>query len=699
MPTTRQINTVRLFTDLGIKIFPQDRNKKPKINKWPTMATCDVDQIAQWSKQFPKCNWAALCGEASDLLVIDIDVKGNENGLESWAAFADGRDVETFTVRTPSGGQHLYFKWDTALDFTKIQDLLSGVEAIGNRQCVTTPGSFYESGTEYVTVKDVNFAAPPPWLVDKINSHEATSSKTQPPKSNGSGKILDGERTQFLLSQAGRLRAQGLERDQLYNKLIEAFDRRCVLDPPLSGGTENKISGIADSYSKYPVASTGYSWTDISNARRFYEVALGRLLYCDPHARWYYYDGKRWAEDRSLQVITVAKGMIRGLYSEIADIYDDKERKAFARGVLSLETKNKIQSMTDLAKDDLSVVPEELDVNPLLLNVANGILDLGNDKVLHHSPDLKITKISTAVFVKNAECPMWLTHLATCFQDDLELITYFQKLVGYSLSGETGEQIFVFVYGAGETGKSTTINIIEKLLGDYAVRTAVETFLQQNNADHPSNIYALAGARFILAQEPGKGRRWNESRIKEMSGERKIAARRMRADWEEIAITGKIWISSNNKPRVDDSSGFWRRIKLLPFDHAVPEDERILDYDKQLWSEESSGILSWALRGYGLWKKEGLRDTPEKVLHAIASYKDDSDVLKEFIENKIEKSPGGRVGAQTLYDAYRKWAEENGLKAFSNKRFPSELEERGCTRTRTQNGIFWLDMVLKWENM
>lgn len=696
---SKQQRAAQDFAALGILLFPQDRNKKPCIKDWPKLATTDLVRLLRWSNDFPKANFAALCGEASNILVVDIDTKNGQQGLKSWTDFAAERAVKTFTVRTPSGGKHLYFRWDSSLDFTKIQELLPGVEAIGNRQCVTIPGGLYAAGGEYVIEKNVPIARAPEWLVEKIIQFKPKPTPAPQPEETEKGagkpeKIPDGQRTRFLTSQAGKYRSQGLGREAIYNKLIQDFRDHCETKTPLKGGTPQKIAGIAESYAKYP-AGLSDTWTDLANARRFVALCTDRLIYCAPHARWYFWDGQRFAEDRTNRVLSLSKELIRGLYVEASEIQEDRARKAFVKGALSLEQKNKILSMTDLARDELAVVPEDLDANPALFNIANGVLDLPENKVIPHSPSMKITKLSDVKFEKGAECPLWLKHLATCFSDDLDLIRYFQKLVGYTLCGENSEQIFVFVYGPGETGKSTTVNIIEKLLGDYAVRTAIETFLQQRQSEHPASLYAMIGARLIIAQEPGKGRKWNEARINELSGERKISARRMRADPEQVSITGKIWISSNNKPRVDDTDAFWRRIKLLPFDYKIPPALRVLDYDKVMWEAEASGILNWSLRGYRAWQEEGLQPTPARVQNSINSYRDDADVLKEFIDGKIEKIQGAKIGAQKLYDAYRQWTNENGLKAFSNKKFPTELEERGCTRKRTENGMIWLNLTLK----
>ena len=474
--------------------------------------------------------------------------------------------------------------------------------------------------------------------------------------------------------------------------LLEKSEKYDFESDKLSESTET------DSKAEKSTDLTDFSdrWTDLANAVRFSDFAKGKVLYCDPHSRWYYYDGRRWAEDRVNYVDGMAKQLIRLLYAEGSTIIDDKERQAFIKGALSLEGRGRLRNFIELSRSDLAIVPENFNADPLLLNVNNGVVNLKTGELQGHAPELLLSKISEVEYDPAAECPQWLDHLALCFNGDLDIVSYFQRLVGYTLSAETGEHAFIFAYGPPSTGKSTTLNVIEKLLGEYAVRTAIETFLLQKFSDHPASVYALSGARMILAQEPGKGRRWNEARINELTGEPRISARKMRGDPENIPVTGKIWISANYKPRVDDPSGaFWRRIRLLPFDYKIPPEDKILDFDKLLWAEESSGILNWALRGFQLWREQGLEPTPQKVTRAIAGYRDDEDVLTEFFEEYVDRIPGATIGAQELFNAYRDYCEENGLKAFSKQKFPREMEDRGYTRIRTMKGWEWQNLALK----
>ena len=686
----KQALHAKQFTDSGIHIFPQSRDKKPLIKDWPNTATIEPDQLNTWSKQFPKSVWAALCGELSGIFVIDIDVKNGQPGMQSWSKFVDGRDgwKDTLSVRTPSGGHHIYYTWDDSLDFTKIPDLLPGVEVIGNRQCATLPGSYMGNGKEYVaSSKNLPIGPAPEWLLQKIRDHKATP-KTKAP---ATGEIPDGERNATLFRLASRYRALGLSRDAIVEKLRIDNVQRCAQPLP-----DSEIGNLADSVSRYD-AGNALRFTDLSNASLFSEKHRGRILFCHPHQSWYAWDSTRWTKDDEGLVFSLAKAMVRDFMKEAANIVDDEERRRVAKGALSCESRNKITSFVQLAQSDCPIKPDAFDTEDMLFNSAGGVLDLQAGKLLPHSPELLLTKISPVMYDKAAEAPAWEQHLSTCFQDDLELIRYFQKLCGYTLSGSTEEQIFIFVYGGGANGKSVTLDVIEHVLGDYATRTSAETFLDQRNSDHSTVVHALRGARMILAQEISKGRKWNEGRLKELSGERTVSARAMRADPENVRINGKIWISANHKPNVDDASeAFWRRIKLLPFEYRIPDE----DQDKRIKDKlvaEAPGILNWMLRGYKAWRDEGLTE-PNQVKSATNAYRSDSDIFREFIDEHIDEQRGARIGAKDLHDRYFKWTSENHMKPYGAKRFSQEMQEHGYTKARTKKGVLWLDICLRFDN-
>ncbi|GAI81554.1 unnamed protein product, partial [marine sediment metagenome] len=207
-----------------------------------------------------------------------------------------------------------------------------------------------------------------------------------------------------------------------------------------------------------------------------------------------------------------------------------------------------------------------------------------------------------------------------------------QTALGYSLTGDTGEQCLFINYGIGANGKSTFINVIHEILGDYAINTPFSTFLSKGRGDNiPNDLARLRGARFVSAIEAPGERRFNEVLLKTIVGGDLITARFLRQEFFDFYPECKIWLATNHKPIVKEFSlGFWRKIRLIPFKISISEEERILHYDKILL-EEKEGIFNWILEGFKKWKKEGLK-TPEEIIEATAEYKSSMDVVAEFIE-------------------------------------------------------------------
>jgi hypothetical protein len=254
----KQITIVKELASEGILVFPQGRNKIPLIRRWTELASSDLDQIDAWAKEFPTCNFAALCGKKSNLLVVDLDVKAGENGLESWADVVAGESgwQETLTVQTPSGGRHFYYEWSDDLDFTKIQGILPGVEVIGSRQCVTLPGSFYESGAEYLISRNGQIAEMPPFIFRIIESYITKRRGKKDmflAKPLGEASIKEGGRHRDLRKFLARLKVTGVEKEDAFSLAVLRSVK--LYDPPED---ESVIRGqVEQTWANEKIAETG----------------------------------------------------------------------------------------------------------------------------------------------------------------------------------------------------------------------------------------------------------------------------------------------------------------------------------------------------------------------------------------------------------------------------------------------------------
>ena len=202
--------------------------------------------------------------------------------------------------------------------------------------------------------------------------------------------------------------------------------------------------------------------------------------------------------------------------------------------------------------------------------------------------------------------PLWTKFLDRVTGHNVELQGFLQRYIGYCCTGFTTEHVFVFAYGTGANGKSTFINTIAGILGDYATVADMSTFIASNHERHPTDLAKLRGARLVVAQETQKGRRWDETKIKALTGGDKITARFMRQDFFDFMPTFKLFIGGNHKPRLSNvDEAMRRRLLLVPFTVQIPRG-RTRPAPAEKLKAEWPAILRWCIEGCLEWQRIGL---------------------------------------------------------------------------------------------
>lgn len=419
----------------------------------------------------------------------------------------------------------------------------------------------------------------------------------------------------------------------------------------------------------------GFHLTDMGNAERLVEYCGQDLRYCYPWSRWLVWDGVRWVPDASGRVHGLCKKTVRGIYKEAARAEDGQDRKAISRHATASEAETRVKAMAELAKPDLPVSQEDLDPDPYLLNVRNGTLDLRTGELSSHERANLITKLAPVAYDPNAAAPTWKAFLERVLPDQ-EVRRFVQLAVGYSLTGDVSEQALLIPYGVGANGKSTLLNIMLEMLGDYAKQAAPDLLIAKKGA-HPTELADLFGARLVASIEVEEGRRLAESLVKQLTGGDKIRARKMRQDFWEFWPTHKAWMAVNHKPEVRGvDNAIWRRIRLIPFTEIIPKEEQ----DRRLMDKlraELPGILAWAMQGCIDWQREGL-EAPDQVRQATGEYRAEMDMIGAFLRDCCEVGPDYDVAAKDLYAAYRLWCEEGGERPETQRKFGTRLTDRGA---------------------
>ncbi len=442
--------------------------------------------------------------------------------------------------------------------------------------------------------------------------------------------------------------------------------------------------------------------TDLGSMKRFVKQADGDLRFLWESGKWLHYNGQFWETDKSGKIASkLAEDTIREMYLEAYEAEDKKDREALADYARKSESEAKIRAMLRLAQPVTSISLDELDRDGWLLNVQNGTIDLRTGDLLPHSRDHLISKIAPVNYKPDANCSEWLDFLKMIMDGDDDMLVFLQRACGYTLTGHTDERCLFILHGNGRNGKSTFTENLAYLMGDYASKTHAETLLLKKFGDGiPSDIARLKGARFVFASETAQGRRLNEARVKELTGDKDtITARFLHREWFEFIPNFKLWLHTNHRPTIRGADeAIWDRVRLIPFEVRIP-DNKVLPRREvdQVFEAERMGILSWAVQGCLDWQEHGL-PSPEAVVKANQIYRDESDILKGFLDEVCTVEPAAEVAKNDLFDAYIEWSKASGERYFLNKnKFGAAMLQKGFDEYRETIGkrrSFWMGLKL-----
>ena len=267
--------------------------------------------------------------------------------------------------------------------------------------------------------------------------------------------------------------------------------------------------------------------------------------------------------------------------------------------------------------------------------------------------------------------------------------------MGYSLTGDIREQCIFFCWGTGANGKSTFLDILRQMLGDYAANTPFSTFDLSRQANIPNDLAALYRSRMVTASETNESRRMNEGRVKAMTGDSAMTARFMHQEFFTFTPVFKIWLAMNHKPGITGTDdGIWRRIRLIPFTISFKgrEDKTLLEKLRG----ELPGIFAWAVRGALDWQARGL-EMPKAVQSATATYRTESDTIAQFEEEALVVNPKARVIASALYHQYVDWCKDTGHEPLNSTNFGRRLQERGYEKQKHSGNVFYIGLGLPEE--
>lgn len=462
---------------------------------------------------------------------------------------------------------------------------------------------------------------------------------------------------------------------------------------PVTTAEPEKKSGTIE------LASVLDSMHDLGNARRFLRAHGEEVRYVKAHG-WYHYNGQHWRQDDAAVEGRVVNALEQ-IATESTAIEDQHARETLVKwGRQSLNQKRLSSALKVSTCLGIAAEMELFDNDPLLLSVANGVMDLKKGSFRENRRDDFVTRSCSVVYDSEAWCPRWVEFLSEIMLGDEEMISYLQRAIGYSLTGLCSEQVMFLLWGGGANGKSVFLETLRVLLGSYASNTSTDLILLDSRGEAASQSHMVArlkGARFVVGSEIPSGAKLNESRVKEMTGEDALTARFLYRDAFDFRPQFKLWVRSNYRPDVDGKDqGIWRRLHTIPFEASIAPEKQDRNLQRKLLAE-LPGILNWAILGYYDWQSKGLA-VPQRVVAANTTYRKDMDSFSDWLEECcISAEPDILTSAKTLYEHFESWSRENGdVKHLpSPRQFSFWLRDRQFYRIKKSNGRYYRGIALK----
>jgi putative DNA primase/helicase len=437
-------------------------------------------------------------------------------------------------------------------------------------------------------------------------------------------------------------------------------------------------------------------FTDATNAARLMREHGRDIRYNAAWKKWVVWENTHWQMDDGALIHEKGLEMVRNIYDDLLKTSDYRDRIEIEKYAMLSESVRRREAFVKAASwiKALNITSDDLDRNPWLLNVKNGTIDVITGEFREHRQEDMITKLANVDYDPKTDCPAWKQFIREIMNYNSDIITFLQTVAGWALTGDTSEQTMFILFGSGANGKSTFLNTIMYLLGDYAIATPTETFMKRNGDQITNDIARLRGTRFVTTTEAEQGRRLSEPLIKQITGNDRMTARFLYGEFFNFVPTFKIFMATNHKPVIKGTDyGIWRRIKLIPFTTRIEEVKQDKHLEEKLRAE-AGGILNWLLEGTMRWKKEGLK-TPEVILNATDEYRGEMDVIGNFLKESCIQNPGMSIRIRELFKAYQEWCDENNEHACSERFFSLRLKEMGYERTRTADARYWSGIMLK----
>jgi putative DNA primase/helicase len=725
LPSIPDIAAVLELRALEWSLIPCKIDKKPCLKSWAgaQAARASRPQLRAWHKEFRPVLWAVVAGRISGIVILDFD---GAEGLKTLRRLK----LEPH-VKTGSGGHHIYFR-HPGLDIPTVN--AKSKKLLGERY----PGLDVRSDGGYAACLGANRAGAyerlrsfadlenweglPAELRQLLEREPKTERKPEagaepaPAAAHGLLPVLIRralERAQWEGRNNGGLWLAVQLRDnrvgfsdagQVMRKYVDGVSEKDQHGKRSVYTLEEALSSLKQAYRREPrepwKGMGAGEWkdrrryTEMDNAHRVLQADGQNVCYLQELRDFGWWDGSRWKLRASAEVTGRIIAMARGLYEEALDLADAKERKQLRKWADTSNSYSHVRGVLGLLKSlpGLQVRLEDFDSGAAWFNCSNGTYDSKTGEFRGHARGDRISRCSSVLYDERARCPRWVDFVAEILDGDAELYAFVQRVLGYCLTGSASEQCMFLLYGEGSNGKSTLLEVMSELWGEYACVTDFEVFLKHvYDFRLEEKIASLRGCYVAVAHEGRQGAIMATDVIKKVVGTSNLTGRFLFQNRFEFRPSHKLFLETNYRPEVHEiDAGFWRRIRPIPFPVSFEGRE-----DRELMvklKKELPGILNWVIEGNRNWRKSGL-GTAKRVEVVRRDYRAESYVLGGFLEERCRLAPDLRSRAYELFRDYCLFAEARREQVMSMTRFGRELGKRFAS-LHERDGTWYLGLEL-----
>ena len=709
LPFVPAIGEVLELRALEWSLIPCKLDKKPSLKSWVSAqkARASQAQLQAWHKELKPPLWSVVTGRISGVVILDFD---GAEGLKTLRRLKFEPHI-----KTGSGGRHVYFR-HPGLDIPTVN--AKSKKALAEHY----PGLDVRSDGGYACCLGRNRAGAYEWLrsfEDLEDWAQLPADLRQILERTPAGETkqpeIETKRPGVAAGLAPILIRRALERAQwegrnngglwlalqLRDNLVQFPEAEKVMREYVAGVSQEDRHGKRSPYTLAEAASTlkqayrraprqpwkgvpasgdSKDWlryTEMDNAHRVLQSDGQNVCYVQELRDFGWWDGSRWKLRASAEVTGRIIAMARGLYEEALGLADEKERKQLRKWADTSNSYSHVRGVLGLLKGlpGLQARLEDFDGEVAWFNCANGTYDSKTGEFRGHERSDHISRCSPIVYDERARCPRWVEFVAEILDGDPELYAFVQRVLGYCLTGSATEQCMFLLYGEGSNGKSTLLEVVSELWGEYACVTDFEVFLKHvYDFRLEEKIASLRGCYVAVAHEGRQGAVMATDVVKKVVGTSNLTGRFLFQNRFEFRPTHKLFLETNYRPEVHEiDAGFWRRIRPIPFPVSFEgrEDKGLTAKLKQ----EMQGILNWVIEGNRNWRASGL-GTAKRIEAVREDYRAESYVLAGFLEERCRQEPGLRVRAIELFRDYVQFAESRREQVMSFNKFGREMKKR-----------------------